>query len=155
MGHWNKFDDYMFKIIVDFVGDKSMALCKTTVTPLLMHWSYCSLALSQQDESNLSLYWCFLPCRFQHHVFEYKGATVSFIRFEGHLYCVAVDQEWRSVALRSQMIYSKSCIRRCHYLPPGSLHALGHPSLFHTATSRLSWHKMAYMEEAESVWRCP
>ena len=26
----------------------SMALCKTAVTPLLMHWSYCSLALSHR-----------------------------------------------------------------------------------------------------------
>ena len=26
----------------------SMALCKTAVTPLLTHWSYCSLALSQR-----------------------------------------------------------------------------------------------------------
>ena len=26
----------------------SMALCKTAVTPLLTHWSYCSLALSHQ-----------------------------------------------------------------------------------------------------------
>ena len=27
-------------------GFTSMALCKTAVTPMLMHWSYCSLALS-------------------------------------------------------------------------------------------------------------
>ena len=25
----------------------SLALCKTAVTPLVMHWSYCSHALSQ------------------------------------------------------------------------------------------------------------
>ena len=30
----------------------------------------------------------------------------------------------------------------CHYLPPGSLIARGHPSLFHTATSLLIWYKM-------------
>ena len=28
----------------------SMAKCKTAVTPLLTHWSYCSLALSHQSE---------------------------------------------------------------------------------------------------------
>ena len=29
------------------LGSVSMAEWKTAVTPLLMHWSYCSLALSQ------------------------------------------------------------------------------------------------------------
>ena len=31
-----------------FGFDISMAQCKTAATPLLMHWSYCSLALSHQ-----------------------------------------------------------------------------------------------------------
>ena len=36
-------------------------------------------------------------------------------------------------------------MRRCHYLPPGSLHALGHLSLFHAATSLSNWYEMACM----------
>ena len=34
----------------------SMAQCKTAVTPLLMHWSYCSLALSHHYDD--LVYWC-------------------------------------------------------------------------------------------------
>ena len=34
-----------------FFYDKSMASCKTAVTPLLTHWSYCSLALSHRNHA--------------------------------------------------------------------------------------------------------
>ena len=39
-----------------FFNIKSMAQCKTAVTPLLTHWSYCSLALSRRN----MYYWLFL-----------------------------------------------------------------------------------------------
>ena len=37
--------------------DKSMAQCKTAVTPLLMHWSYCSLALSHRNVQHAATTW--------------------------------------------------------------------------------------------------
>ena len=36
----------------------SMAQCKTAVTPLLMHWSYCSLALSHQSGPSCMCKYC-------------------------------------------------------------------------------------------------
>ena len=36
----------------------SIAYCKTAVTPLLTHWSYCSLALSHRDDILASSLWC-------------------------------------------------------------------------------------------------
>ena len=38
---WLKGNGYKYNLI-------SVALCKTVVTPVLMHWSYCSLALSHR-----------------------------------------------------------------------------------------------------------
>ena len=38
----------MFILTFHFVHSISMAQCKTAVTPLLTHWSYCSLALSHR-----------------------------------------------------------------------------------------------------------
>ena len=42
----------------------------------------------------------------------------------------------------------------CHYLPPGSLITLGHPSLFHSATSLLVWYKMFCVRDISSrlIW---
>ena len=40
------------------INDTSMAYCKTTVTPLLTHWSYCSLALSHR---HIPVAWCWNP----------------------------------------------------------------------------------------------
>ena len=45
------------------IQNKSMALCKTVVTPLITHWSYCSIALSYQNilclpELDFLLFWC-------------------------------------------------------------------------------------------------
>ena len=47
--------------------------------------------------------------------------------------------------LRTAVQWPKPRIRHWHYLPPGSLHALGHPGLFHAATYLLNWYKMACM----------
>ncbi|KAI0213257.1 hypothetical protein LSAT2_001723 [Lamellibrachia satsuma] len=33
--------------------------------------------------------------RFSHHVFSYNAPTLLLISFDGHVYCVAVDSEWR------------------------------------------------------------
>ncbi|KAK2177990.1 hypothetical protein NP493_568g00003 [Ridgeia piscesae] len=33
--------------------------------------------------------------RFNHHVFSYNAPTLMFVSFDRHLYCVAVDSEWR------------------------------------------------------------
>ncbi len=38
-----------------------------------------------------------LCCRLQHHVMDYKGATVMLIEFTGFKFCVAVDEEWKYV----------------------------------------------------------
>ena len=46
------FRSYVFTFSRPEVGKLfhiSMAKCKTAVTPLLIHWSYCSLALSHQN----------------------------------------------------------------------------------------------------------
>ena len=33
--------------------------------------------------------------RFQHHVMDYKGATVMMLEFSGFSFCLAVDEEWK------------------------------------------------------------
>ena len=47
--------------------------------------------------------------------------------------CVGYDVLCVHYAVRVTLKYSKPRIRRCHHLPPGSLHARWHPSLFHVA----------------------
>ena len=43
---------------------------------------------------------CFLRVfRFQHHVMDYKGASVMLVEFAGFSFCLAVDEEWRFVSL--------------------------------------------------------
>ena len=39
--------------------------------------------------------WGVYVCRFNHHVFSYNAPTLMFVSFDRHLYCVAVDSEWR------------------------------------------------------------
>ena len=50
--YWNS---RLFLFLFSVKIDISMALCKTTVTPLLTHWSYCSLAPSIDRSSTISL----------------------------------------------------------------------------------------------------
>ena len=61
-----------------------------------LHWS--------QQVAELCKVTLFLPiiaillfCRFSHHVFSYNAPTLLLISFDGHVYCVAVDSEWRYV----------------------------------------------------------
>ena len=42
--------DVLFVACAKFGAIRSMALCKNALTPLLTHWSYCSVALSHLNE---------------------------------------------------------------------------------------------------------
>ena len=51
--YWNVFQificqKYQWNSEGNLSNDMSMALCRTEISPLLMHWRYCSLALSHQ-----------------------------------------------------------------------------------------------------------
>ena len=82
-----------------------MALCKTAVTPLLLHWSYCSLALSHRymhiciwDEQNihemftLHAYMClWQQIKYQWNVYNiciyvYMGTKKIWIRYQCKVY---------------------------------------------------------------------
>ena len=67
------------RMLLSSDNNKSMGKCKTAVTPLLMHWSYCSLELSHQN----NVWSLKVP-----HNFRY-GIGETFVCFYAHRLCYA------------------------------------------------------------------